>query len=119
MKTTSVSKVQFASLNDRRNYFSYGIVSLSYYGHQLLPKVRETKRSFPKIHHVIEREKNNLLKLENEVVARDERLRILGWIYSQPVTYYNLNTNKKFTANNNHSTGFIATRDYILGTRWL
>ena len=78
MKTTSVSKVKFASLKDRRCYFSYGIVSLSYYGHRLLPKVRETKRFFPKIHHVIEREKNNLLKLGNEVVARNERLRILG-----------------------------------------
>lgn len=118
MKITSVSKVQFASLNDKRWYFSNGIVSLPY-GHPLLSKVCETKKSFPKIHHVIEQEKNNLLKLENEGVARNERLRILRSIYSQPITYYNLNTNRKFTPKNNNSTSFITTRDYILNSRRL
>ena len=122
MKMTSVSKVQFASLNNNRYYFSDGIVSLPY-KHLLLLKVREVKKALPKIHHAIEQEKNNLLRLENEAVARNERLRILHSIYAQPITYYKLNTSKKFVPNNNRSTdGFTTTTttcDYILNSRWL
>ena len=72
MKMTSVSTVQVASLNDKRYYFSDGIVSLPY-RHLLLSKVHEAKNTFPKIHHVIEQEKNRLTRLENEAVARNER----------------------------------------------
>ena len=56
MIMTSVNKVQFASLNDKRYYFSDGIVSLPY-GHSLLKEVRQRKKSLPKIHIAIEKEK--------------------------------------------------------------
>ena len=52
MKMASVNKVQFAGLNDERSYFSYGIVSLPY-GHPRLSKIRQMKKSYPKIHNVI------------------------------------------------------------------
>ena len=70
MKMTSVNKVQFASLNDKRYYFSDEIVSLPF-GHPLLSELRELKKSYLKIHTVIEKEKDILLKLENQAVARD------------------------------------------------
>lgn len=73
MKMTSVSKVEFASLNVEQYYFSDGIVLLPY-GQSLLSEVRNTKKAFPKIHHVIEQGRNNLLRLENEAVARNEGL---------------------------------------------
>ena len=98
MKMTNVSTVQVASLNDKRYYFSDGIVSLPY-GHLLLWKVHKAKKAFPKIHHVIEQEKNKLIRLENKAVARNERLQILRSIYAQPITYYKLNSNKKFRPN--------------------
>ena len=41
MKMTSVNKVQFASLSNKRYYFLGGIVSL-HYGHPLLPKICQT-----------------------------------------------------------------------------
>ena len=69
MKMTSVNKAQFSSLNYKRYYFSNEIVSLSY-GHPVLSKIDQIKKAYPKIHKVIEQEKNNLLKLENEVVAK-------------------------------------------------
>ena len=120
MKMTSVSKVEFASLNVERYYFLDGIVPLPY-GQPLLAEVRNTKKAFPKIHHVIEQGKSNLLRLENEAVARNERLRILHSIYTQPIMYYKLNTNKKIVPNNNKSFGGFTstTRDYILKSRWL
>ena len=56
MTMTSVNKVQFARLNDKRYYFSDGIVSLSF-GHPSLNKVREYKKSLTKIHSYSERKK--------------------------------------------------------------
>ena len=70
MKMTSVSKVQFASLSDKRYYFSDEIVSLPY-GH-LLSEVHNAEKVFPKVQQFIEQEENNLLRLENKVGARNE-----------------------------------------------
>ena len=99
MTMTSVNKVQFASLNDKRYYFSDGIVSLPF-GHPLLSEVRDYKKSLPKIHTVIEKEKDKLLNLENKAVNENERLRVLHSIFSQPITICNLTnyfiTNKHF-----------------------
>ena len=46
MIMTSVNKIKFASLNDKRYYGSDGIVSLPF-GHPLLNEVREYKKSLP------------------------------------------------------------------------
>ena len=89
MTMTSVNKVQFASLNDKRYYFSDGIVSLPF-GHPPLNQVREYKKSLSKIHTVILKEKNMILHYENKAVNNNERLRILRSIFSQLVTYYRL-----------------------------
>ena len=117
MTMTSVNKVQFARLNDKRYYFSDGIVSLPF-GHPGLNKVREYKKPLPKIHihTVIQKEKDEILKGENAVVNNNERLRILRSILSQPITYYNLKTNKRVFANN---FDYPTTRDYILNSKWL
>ena len=116
MKMTSVNKVQFTSLNNKRYYFSDGIVSLPY-GHPLLSKIHQITKTYPKIHKVIEQEKNNLLKLENEAVAKHERIRILRSIYAQPITYYKLDGNVK--VNQKGSFNFTTTCDYILSSKWL
>ena len=115
MTMTSVNKVQFARSNNKRYYFSDGIVSLPF-GHPSLNKVREYKKSLPKIHTVIQKEKDEILKGENAVVNNNERLRILRSILSQPITYYNLKTNKRFFAN---KFDYTTTRDYILNSKWL
>ena len=116
MKMNSVNKVQFTSLNNKRYYFSDGIVSLPY-GHPLLSKIHQIKKAYPKIHKVIEQEKNNLLKLENEAVAKHERIRVLRLIYAQPITYYKLDGNVK--VNQEGSFDFTTTCDYILSSKWL
>ena len=115
MTMTSVNKVQFARLNNKRYYFSDGIVSLPF-GHPSLNKVREYKKSLPKIHTVIQEEKNKILNGENAVVNNNERLRILRSIFSQPITYYNLKTNKRLSVN---KFDYTTTRDYILNSKWL
>ena len=79
-------------------------------------EIHNLKKKFLKIHKVIEKEKDNLLKLENAAVAKNERLRILHSIYAQPFTYYKLNTTKIMTGSSGRSD-FINTRDYILNSK--
>ena len=117
MTMTSVNKVQFASLNDKRYYFSDGIVSLPF-GHPSLNQVREYKKSLPKIHTVILKEKNMILHYENKAVNNNERLRILRSIFSQPVTYYRLKTDQHYV-DKNKKFDYTTTRDYILNSKWL
>ena len=117
MTMTSVNKGQFASLNDKRYYFSNGIVSLPF-GHPTLTEVRDYKKSLPKIHTVITKEKDKILLYENGVVHDNERLRILRSIFSQPITYYTLKTNNRFCSENK-KFDYTTTRDYILNSQWL
>ena len=55
MQITSDSKVQFGQLNDKRFYFSNGIMSLPY-GHPYLENLRQEKK-YRAIHKVIQERK--------------------------------------------------------------
>ena len=112
MMMTSVNKVQFASLNDKRYYFSDGIVSLPF-GHPSLSELRDYKKSLAKIHTIIKEEKDKLLQLENKIVNNNERLRILCSVFSQPITYFNLKSNKRSTIKR---FDYTTTCDYILNS---
>ena len=94
MKMTSVDKVQFPSLNDKRYYFSGGIVSLPF-DHPTLSSLQDLKKSYLKIHTVIEKEKERLLKSENQIIAKNERLRVLRSIFPQLISYYKLKGNTR------------------------
>ena len=115
MMMKTVNKVQFPSLNGKRYYFLDGIVSLSF-GHPSLPELRDYKNSWPKIHTVIKEEKDKLLQSENKIVNNNQRLRILHSIFSQPITYYNLKSNKRSTIKR---FDYTTTPDYILNSMWL
>ena len=115
MMMTTVNKVQFASLNDKRYYFSDGIVSLLF-GHLSLSELRDYKKFLPKIHIVIIEEKDKLIQLENKIVNNNERLRILRSIFSQPITYYNLKSNKRSAIKR---FDYMTSCDYILNSMWL
>ena len=86
MTMRSINKMKFASINDKRYYGFDSIVSLPF-GHQLLNEVREYKKYLAEIHTVIKKEKDKILKLENDAFSKNERLRVLRSIYSQPITY--------------------------------
>ena len=89
----SVSKVQFGQLNDKRFYFSNGIISLPYCQPNL-EKLKE-KHNFRDIHKVIQK-KDNFLKEESKVIENIPRLNILKQIFSQIPILYELNSNTKF-----------------------
>ena len=91
------------------------MVSL-HFGHHLQNEVTEYKKHLPKIHTVIEREKDKILKLENDAFSKNERLRVLRSIYSQPITYCKLNEKNTLKIKSVEQT---TTRDYILNSKFL
>ena len=116
MMMMSISKVQFASLNDKRYYFLDGIVSLPF-GHPSLFELRDYKKFLLKIHTIVKEEKGRSLQLENKIVNNNERLRILRSTFSQPVAYYNLKSKKQSTIKR---CDYMTTRDYYyLNSMWL
>ena len=52
MQMKSVSRVQFGQLNDKRLYFSNGIMSLPF-GHPYLEELRKEKHKYRHIHKII------------------------------------------------------------------
>ena len=93
----------------------FSMVSL-HFGHHLLNEVTEYKKHLPKIHTVIEREKDKILKLENDAFSKNERLRVLRSIYSQPITYCKLNEKNTLKIKSVEQT---TTHDYILNSKVL
>ena len=116
MKMKTITKCKFASINDKRYYFSDGIVSLPF-GHPLLDKVRKFKKQLTKIHNEIEQNKDTILKYENEAVMQNERLRILRCIFSQPLVYFDLNSHELVEVK--RAFKYSTTKDYILNSHWL
>ena len=55
--------------------------------------------------------------MENQAIAKHERLRVLRNISAQPITYYKLNSNTN--GNEKDSFDFTTTRNYILNSKWL
>ena len=66
MQMTTIHKVQFEQLNNKRFYFSNGITSLPF-GHLHLEKVREQKNKFRNIHKIIQDKKHEFLEEEAKV----------------------------------------------------
>ena len=108
----SVSKVQFRQLNDKRFYFSNGIISLPY-GRPYLEKLRKEKYKYRDIHNVIQRKKDDFLKEECKVMENIPRLNILKQIFGQTLILYELNSNTKFI-----SSGWKTTKELIKNGSW-
>ena len=55
--------------------------------------------------------------MDNQAVAKHEKVRVLRFIYAQLITYYKLNSNTE--VNQKDSFDFTTTRDCILNSKWL
>ena len=112
MRIKSVGKVQFGQVNDKRLYFSNGIVSLPY-GHPLLENLRKQKDKYRNIYKVIQTKKDKFLKEESKVIEKIPRLNILKQIYSQIPILYELNSDTNFI-----SSGWNTIKEYIKNGSW-
>ena len=107
-----VSKVQFGQLNDKRFYFSNGIISLPY-GHPYLEELRKEKHKYQNIHKVIQTKQDDFLKKGSKVLESILRLNILKQIFSQIPILYELDSNTKFI-----SSGWKTTKELIRNGSW-
>ena len=109
----SITKVQFAGINDKRYYFSEGVTSLPY-GHFLLAELRDKKKDNNEIHKKIEKIKYGLLREECKACTKCERILILRSILPQSPTYNKLECNKR----PKKSDVLQTTKAYILNGYW-
>ena len=92
MQMVSISKTQFAGLNDKRFYFSDRIVSLPF-GHFLLEASRKLKEQYKsKIKTAIKEKKYKFLAAEADAEKKCDRVRISRNILSLPPLYCLLNS---------------------------
>ena len=108
----SVSKIQFGQLNDKRFYFSNGLVSIPY-GHLSLEKLRKEKHKYRDIHKVIQTKKDRFLLQESKILEGIPRLNILAQIFAQRPILYELKSDKKFL-----SPGWKTTKELIKNGSW-
>ena len=87
-----------------------------YYGSDCIVSLPLGQQSLPKIHTAIEKKKDKILKLKNDAFSKNERLRVLRSIYSQPLTYCKLNEKNTLKFKSVEQT---KTHDYILKSKFL
>ena len=104
MQMKSVSKIQFGQLNDKRFYFSNGLISLPY-GHPYLQDLKKEKHKYRAIHQVMQEKNPEFLKEESKVLEKIPRLNVLKQMFSQNPMLYELNSTTNFI-----STGWKSTK---------
>ena len=113
MQMKTVTRKQFAGLNDKRFYFNDkrfdGITSLPF-GHFLLAEIRQHKKQYKKIHKDILAIKDYLIREEHKASSKCERVRVLRSILAQSPAYYKTDSKKRPCRENI----FCSTKQYIL-----
>ena len=87
MQMKGVSKVQFGKLNNKRFYFSNGIISLPY-RHPSLENMRKEKQKNRLIHKKIQEKEHEYLKEESKVLNDNQRLNVFKQIFNQSTMLY-------------------------------
>ena len=82
MQMKAVVKVQFGQLNDKRFYFSNGLMSLPY-GHPCLEDLRKEKQKHKAIHKTIQDKKYDFLKQESNAIENNPRIHVLKHVFTQ------------------------------------
>ena len=107
-----VGKVPFCQPNDKRFYFSNGIVSLLY-DHLYLENSRQEKQKYRAIHKVIQEKICEFLKQECRSLKSNEKFHILKQIFTQSSIFYILDSTIISI-----TKGWKSTKEQILNGSW-
>ena len=107
-----VSKIQFGQLNDKRFYFSNGLMSLPY-SHSCLEDLRKEKQKYRAIHKTIQDKKYDFLKQESNAIDNNPRMHVLKQIFAQSPMFYILNSTIISI-----TKGWKSTKEQILNGSW-
>ena len=114
MCMVTIEKSEFGQLNDRRYILFCDCISSLPYGHQDLNAITELKDSLNLTpQDLIKYHENNLLRFEQGIIQRNERMRIINAILTQQPVFYKKGTIKRsqFQIKN-------TTRDFLLKGLW-
>ena len=111
----TVEKAEFGQLNNKRYVLPDGISSLPY-GHKNLEYIENFKcETLGNLtaQKVIQHHENNLLRFEQGILARNERMRVLNSVLLQQPLFYKRGTLKRsqFLIESN-------TKDFLLRGLW-
>ena len=109
----SISKSQFAGLNDKRFHFYDGVVSIPF-GHPLLEELRKENKKETYIHLYIKGKREEYLNAEAKAVRQCEKLQVLGFILLQAPVLYKFDSNLM-----SKSITKLPTKNYVLSSYWL
>ena len=112
MQMNIVNKIQFGQLNDKRFYFPNGIVSLPF-GHFLFNDICKKKTENRNIHLQIKDKKWELIKKENEILNKNERLLVFCQIINGKPILYSLKTQTPTIL------PLLSTKEYIEKKYWI
>ena len=115
MIMVTVEKAEFGQLNDKRYVLPDGISSLPY-GHKDLESIENFKcETLGNLtaQKIIQHHENNLLRFEQGILARNERMRVINSVLLQQPLFYKRGTLKRsqFQIESN-------TRDFLLRGLW-
>ena len=115
MIMVTVEKAEFGQLNDKRYVLPDGISSLPY-GHKDLEYIENFKcETLGNLtaQKIIQHHENNLLRFEQGILARNERMRVINSVLLQQPLFYKRGTLKRsqFQIESN-------TRDFLLRGLW-
>ena len=88
MQMKAVIKIQFGQLNDKRFYFSNGLMSLPY-SHSCLEDLRKEKQKYRAIRKIIQDKKYDFLKQESNAIDNNPRMHVLKQIFAQYFKFHN------------------------------
>ena len=118
MVLKEIEKSKFSQINDKRYYFSDGIVSLSF-SHPVLTDINKFKREKQqKVESVLLVEKHPLIQLEKDAVDKNKRISLYGSILQQKPTFYHHNSLKRSVENNQNINFSQNTKIYISNGFW-
>ena len=111
MQMTTVDKIQFGQLNDKRFYFPNGIVSLPF-GHFLFNDMRKIQHQNRQIQLQIQEKKWEFIKQENEIINKNERLSLFYQIINGVPSMYTLGSTIPTILH------VLSTKEYIEKQYW-
>ena len=112
-----IEKSKFAQINDKRYYFSDGIVSLPF-SNPFLHEINQFKKDkIQKIEAFLLEKKDKLLCMEKIAVAKNQRLSLYRSILQQNPAIYHLDSTKRSVENHNINFSQM-TRSYISKNFW-
>ena len=113
-----IEKLKFAQINDKRYYFSDGIVSLPLPHPFLLEIVKFKRDKNKKLKHFYNRKNINLFRWKNLLSKKTKEFRFIEVSYSKKTTFYHPNSLKRIAENNENINFSENTRGYILNGFW-